>query len=96
MPPRPMYYLIMTYSFTDDASEKETLKDRLQEWEYNRIGREGVKLNEDSLASEDGKRQTGFYIHFICLMFKVELSDFSVKHTAHTAVSTLRVKKNVS
>jgi len=26
-------------------------------------------------------------------MFKVKLSDFSVKYTAHTAVSTLRVKK---
>lgn len=83
----------MTYSFTDYVSEKETLKDRLQEWKYDRTGQEGIKLDEDSLASEDGKRQIGFDIHFICLMFQVKLSDFSVKYTAHTVVSTLRVKK---
>lgn len=93
LPPRPMYYLITAYSFTDCVSEKETLKDRLQEWEYDRIGREGIKLDEDSLTSGDGKRQIGFDVHFICLTFKVKLSDFSVKYTAHTAVSTLRVKK---
>lgn len=69
------------------------MSDRLQEWQYDRIGREGIKPNEDSLACEDGKRQTGFDIYFICLMFKVKLSDFSVKYTAHTVVSTLRVKK---
>lgn len=88
-----MYYSTMTYSFTDHVSEKDTLKDRLQEWEYDRVEREGIKLDEDSLASEDGKRQIRFGIHFIWLMFKVKLSDFSIKYTAHTAVSTLRVKK---
>jgi len=60
LPPRPTYYLIMTYSSADYISEKGTLKDSLQEWEYDRIAQEGIKLTEDSLASEDGKRQTGF------------------------------------
>jgi len=50
----------MTYSSADYISEKGTLKDSLQEWEYDRIAQEGIKLTEDSLASEDGKRQTGF------------------------------------
>lgn len=40
---------------------------------------EGIKLNEESLAPEDGKRQTGFDIHFIYLTFEVKLSDFSIK-----------------
>ena len=45
---------------TDHLSEKETLKDRLQEWEYDSMGREGIKVSEDSLvASEDGRRKKG-------------------------------------
>lgn len=73
-----MHYLIMTYSFTDYISEKETLKERLQELDYNRNGQEGIRLNYDSQASEGGKRQIRLDIHGICLMFR----DFSVKYTA--------------
>lgn len=91
--PRPTYPLVMIYSFTDNVSEKETWEEKLQEWKYDRISWEGIKLDEDSLAAENENRQDVFNIHFICLIFKLKPSDYNVKYTADTAVSTLRVKK---
>jgi len=39
---------------------------KLQAQKYDRISWEDIKLGEDSLTAENGKRQV-FYIHFICL-----------------------------
>lgn len=91
--PRPTYPLVMIYSFTEIVSEKETWKEKLQEWKYDRISWEGIELDEDSLAAENENRQDVFNIHFIRLMFKLKPSDYNVKYTVDTAVSSLRVKK---
>lgn len=46
--------------------KKKNMERKLQAQKYDRISWEGIKLDEDSLTAENGKRQV-FYIHFICL-----------------------------
>lgn len=79
----------MTYSFTGNVFEKKekTWKGKLQAQKYDRISWEDIKLDEDSLAAENGKR-----LVFDALCLPLRPTNLNVKYTVHTTVSNLRVK----